>query len=129
MTEHTVDHHVGFAFAAVVLAMLPAVLDQTILATALPVIASDLGSLSDVSWVVGAYVVAVNRLDIIVEVLTRWRVEIGVFGIGAQGSEKFRFVSRSRSTPDLILGNLRTAVIRKSWCCRRSTTSPPRRRR
>jgi EmrB/QacA subfamily drug resistance transporter len=45
-------------FAAIVLAMLPAVLDQTILATALPVIASDLGSLGDVSWVVTAYVVA-----------------------------------------------------------------------
>jgi EmrB/QacA subfamily drug resistance transporter len=45
-------------FAAVVLAMLPAVLDQTILATALPVVARDLGSLSDVSWVVTAYVVA-----------------------------------------------------------------------
>ena len=38
--------------------MLPAVLDQTILATGLPVIASDLGSLGDVSWVVTAYVVA-----------------------------------------------------------------------
>ncbi len=44
-------------FAAIVLAMLPAVLDQTILATALPTIASDLGSLADVSWVVTAYVV------------------------------------------------------------------------
>ncbi len=49
---------VGVPFAAIVLAMLPAVLDQTILATALPTIASDLGSLSDVSWVVTAYVVA-----------------------------------------------------------------------
>jgi EmrB/QacA subfamily drug resistance transporter len=37
--------------------MLPAVLDQTILATALPTIASDLGRLADVSWVVTAYVV------------------------------------------------------------------------
>src|SRR4051812_30747754 len=46
------------AFAAIVAAMLPAVLDQTILATALPVVAQDLGSLSDVSWVVTAYVVA-----------------------------------------------------------------------
>src|SRR3954447_8971685 len=45
-------------FAAIVLAMLPAVLDQTILATALPTIATDLGTLSDVSWVVTAYVVA-----------------------------------------------------------------------
>src|SRR3954469_15126350 len=46
------------AFAAIVAAMLPAVLDQTILATALPVVAQDLGNLSDVSWVVTAYVVA-----------------------------------------------------------------------
>src|SRR3979409_984057 len=44
-------------FAAIVLAMLPAVLDQTILATALPTIASDLGRLSDVSWVISAYVI------------------------------------------------------------------------
>jgi EmrB/QacA subfamily drug resistance transporter len=49
---------VALPFAAIVLAMLPAVLDQTILATALPVIASELGSVSDVSWVVTAYVVA-----------------------------------------------------------------------
>jgi EmrB/QacA subfamily drug resistance transporter len=49
---------VTLPFAAIVLAMLPAVLDQTILATALPVVAGDLGSLSDVSWVVSAYVVA-----------------------------------------------------------------------
>ncbi|HEU4656159.1 MAG TPA: MDR family MFS transporter [Capillimicrobium sp.] len=45
-------------FAAVVVAMLPAVLDQTILATALPTIAGDLGRLTDVSWLVTAYVVA-----------------------------------------------------------------------
>lgn len=45
-------------FAAVVLAMLPAVLDQTILATALPTVARDLGVLTDVSWIVTAYVVA-----------------------------------------------------------------------
>ena len=49
---------VGIAFWAIVLAMLPAVLDQTVLATALPTIASDLGRLADVSWVVTAYVVA-----------------------------------------------------------------------
>src|SRR6476660_520300 len=58
MTQNTLDTRVGVAFAAIVLAMLPAVLDQTILATALPVIAGDLGSLTDVSWVVTAYVVA-----------------------------------------------------------------------
>jgi EmrB/QacA subfamily drug resistance transporter len=49
---------VGVAFWAIVLAMLPAVLDQTILATALPTIASSLGRLADVSWVITAYVVA-----------------------------------------------------------------------
>src|SRR5215217_6994147 len=54
----TYSSPVAVPFAAIVLAMLPAVLDQTILATALPVIAGDLGSLTDVSWVVTAYVVA-----------------------------------------------------------------------
>jgi EmrB/QacA subfamily drug resistance transporter len=49
---------VAVPFAAIVLAMLPAVLDQTILSTALPVIARSLGRISDVSWVVSAYVVA-----------------------------------------------------------------------
>src|SRR3954452_17778481 len=49
---------VALPFAAIVLAMLPAVLDQTILSTALPTIAVDLGRLADVSWVVTAYVVA-----------------------------------------------------------------------
>ena len=44
-------------FAAIVLAMLPAVLDQTILATALPTIASDLGRVTQVSWLVAVYVV------------------------------------------------------------------------
>jgi EmrB/QacA subfamily drug resistance transporter len=49
---------VRVGFAAIVLAMLPAVLDQTILGTALPTIAGELGRLTDVSWVVTAYVVA-----------------------------------------------------------------------
>src|SRR5438094_9437804 len=49
---------VAVPFAAIVLAMLPAVLDQTMLATGLPTIAADLGRLADVSWVVTAYVVA-----------------------------------------------------------------------
>src|SRR3979409_516409 len=49
---------VTMAFASVVLAMLPAVLDHTVLAAARPTIAGDLGRLSDVSWLVTAYVVA-----------------------------------------------------------------------
>jgi EmrB/QacA subfamily drug resistance transporter len=52
------SNNVRLAFAAIVAAMLPAVLDQTILATALPTIAADLGRLTDLSWVVTAYVVA-----------------------------------------------------------------------
>src|SRR6186997_3074534 len=48
----------NLAFAAVVVAMLPAVLDQTMLSTALPVIAGDLGALGDIPFVVTAYVVA-----------------------------------------------------------------------
>src|SRR3954451_9993124 len=56
--QPTTHQPVRLAFAAIVLAMLPAVLDQTILATALPTIAADLGRLTDVSWLVTAYVVA-----------------------------------------------------------------------
>ena len=59
MNESTTPtRELRIAFAAIVLAMLPAVLDQTILATALPTIAHDLGRLTDVSWVVAAYVVS-----------------------------------------------------------------------
>src|SRR6185312_6205420 len=61
MTTHPTTaptRSVRIAFAAIVVAMLPAVLDQTILSTALPTIAGDLGRLTDVSWVVSAYVVA-----------------------------------------------------------------------
>src|SRR3954452_6253091 len=49
---------IAVPFAAVVLAMLPAVLDQTMLSTGLPVIAGDLGRVSDIAWVVTVYVVA-----------------------------------------------------------------------
>src|ERR1700750_2957573 len=61
MTTHPTSEparSVRIAFAAIVVAMLPAVLYQTILSTALPTVASDLGRLTDVSWVVTAYVVA-----------------------------------------------------------------------
>jgi EmrB/QacA subfamily drug resistance transporter len=58
MTPATSQRNLILAFGAVVLAMLPAVLDQTMLATGLPVIAADLGRVTDLSWVVTAYVVA-----------------------------------------------------------------------
>src|SRR3954466_10044119 len=56
--EQETGRSVAVPFAAVLLAMLPAVLDPTILATALPTIAADLGRVTDISWVVTAYVVA-----------------------------------------------------------------------
>src|SRR3954471_16947224 len=49
------DRAVLVPFAALVLAMLPAVLDQTVLATALPTIAGELGSIGDVSPLVRVY--------------------------------------------------------------------------
>jgi EmrB/QacA subfamily drug resistance transporter len=45
-------------FAGLLLAMLLASLDQTIVSTALPTIVGDLGSLTDLSWVVTAYLLA-----------------------------------------------------------------------
>ncbi len=45
-------------FAGLLLVMLLAALDQTIVATALPTIVGDLGGLSHISWVVSAYLLA-----------------------------------------------------------------------
>jgi EmrB/QacA subfamily drug resistance transporter len=45
-------------FAALMLAILLAALDQTIVSTALPTIVGDLGGLSHISWVVTAYMLA-----------------------------------------------------------------------
>src|SRR4249919_631385 len=45
-------------FAALMLGMFLAALDQTIVATALPTIVGDLGGLNHLSWVVTAYLVA-----------------------------------------------------------------------
>jgi EmrB/QacA subfamily drug resistance transporter len=45
-------------YSALMLAMLLAALDQTIVATALPTIVSDLGGLSHLSWVITAYLLA-----------------------------------------------------------------------
>jgi MFS family permease len=46
------------AFSGLLLAMLLAALDQTIVATALPTIAGDLGGINRLSWVVTAYLLA-----------------------------------------------------------------------
>src|ERR1700749_800033 len=59
------DHDAGgeaqsvrLVFAALMLVLLLASLDQTIVSTALPTIVGDLGGLSHLSWVVTAYLLA-----------------------------------------------------------------------
>ena len=49
---------VRLTFGALMLVLLLAALDQTIVATALPTIVDDLGSVSKLSWVVTAYLLA-----------------------------------------------------------------------
>lgn len=50
--------HLGLVLGALMLTLLLAALDQTIVSTALPTITSDLGGLSHLSWVVTAYLLA-----------------------------------------------------------------------
>jgi EmrB/QacA subfamily drug resistance transporter len=51
-------HGVAVVFTGLMLVLLMAALDQTIVATALPTIVGDLGGLSHISWVVTAYLLA-----------------------------------------------------------------------
>lgn len=55
-TEHAGTSNVPLAAAGLALAMLLSVLDQAIVATALPQIAADLGGLGSISWVATSYV-------------------------------------------------------------------------
>ena len=50
--------HLRWILGALMLTMLLAALDQTIVSTALPTITSDLGGLAELSWVVTAYLLA-----------------------------------------------------------------------
>ena len=50
--------HLRLILGALMMTMLLAALDQTIVSTALPTITSDLGGLSELSWVVTAYLLA-----------------------------------------------------------------------
>jgi len=56
MTKSPPPPRFVLAFAGLLLGMFIAALDQTIMATALPTIAGDLGGLGDLSWVVTVYV-------------------------------------------------------------------------
>ena len=51
-------HRIGVIFAGLMLVMLLAALDSTIVATALPTIVGDLGGLERLSWVTSAYLLA-----------------------------------------------------------------------
>ena len=53
--EESGTRHLYWALGALMLTMLLAALDQTIVSTALPTITSDLGGLNELSWVVTAY--------------------------------------------------------------------------
>ena len=52
---------VRLIFGALMLVLLLASLDQTIVSTALPTIVGDLGGLQHLSWVVTAYLLAADR--------------------------------------------------------------------
>src|SRR4051794_1224281 len=58
MVEHENAPRVRLFFSALLLVVLLASLDQTIVATALPTIVGDLGGLEHLSWVVTAYLLA-----------------------------------------------------------------------
>ena len=52
------QRHIIIVFTGLMLVMLMAALDQTIVSTALPTIVGDLGGLNHISWVVTAYLLA-----------------------------------------------------------------------
>src|SRR6266480_3843644 len=56
------DRAVRIVFGGLLLTMFVAALDQTIMATALPTIAGELGGLSQLTWVVTVYVLAAAAL-------------------------------------------------------------------
>ncbi len=57
-SEEPQHRHVMVVFTGLMLVMLMAALDQTIVSTALPTIVGDLGGLNHISWVVTAYLLA-----------------------------------------------------------------------
>jgi EmrB/QacA subfamily drug resistance transporter len=60
VSEQEGRRRVGLVIGALMLVMLLASLDQTIVSTALPTIVGDLGGLEHISWVVTAYLLAVT---------------------------------------------------------------------
>ena len=60
MVEREGGRRLGVIIGALLLVMLLASLDQTIVSTALPTIVGELGGLEHISWVVTAYLLAVT---------------------------------------------------------------------
>src|ERR1700743_639718 len=58
MDEDEATQHVRVVFGALLIVLLLASLDQTIVSTALPTIVGDLGGVSKLSWVVTAYLLS-----------------------------------------------------------------------
>src|SRR5437762_3829224 len=54
--------HVALVMSGLMMVMLLASLDQTIVSTALPTIVGDLGGLEHISWVVTAYLLAITAV-------------------------------------------------------------------
>ena len=59
------EQRIGPVFAALMLVMLIASLDQTIVSTAVPTIVEDLGGASQLAWVVTAYMLAMRIRELI----------------------------------------------------------------
>ena len=113
------------AYSGIMLATLLAALDQTIVATALPRIVTDLRGFSDLSWVVTAYLVAstvtVPLYGKLSDIYGRRRlfvVAISIFLVGSPlcgaGAERWASSSRFRALQGLGAGGLCRSPRRRS---------------
>ena len=77
MSVQLSQRQVYAVFGALMLGMLLAALDQTIVATSLPTIVGDLGGLNQLSWVVTAYLLASTAST---PLWGSWVISMGVSG-------------------------------------------------
>ena len=97
LAEGTGSRHLYVVFAGLVLVMLLAALDSTIVSTALPTIVGDLGGFDHISWVVTAYLLAQT-------------IVTPLYGkLGDQYGRKIVLAGRPRRVPDR-LGALRDSL-------------------
>ena len=93
---------VRLIFGALLLVLLLASLDQTIVSTALPTIVGDLGGLPHLSWVVSAYLLAstvvgplYGKLGISTGATAQNAVDHRLLGVATSGSTLFRQIGGS----------------------------------